>query len=165
MPGARAAWLTCADASLISEMTKIQSCASGNASTISQVGLEAALKHCLSSPSVLQEVATFYLQRARAVADGLNGLAHKHGLAAPICTAPDATFYVWADFSSCAGVATDHDIFSHLLKLGVAVIPGSAFAMAPGRRMVRLSCALESLADVETALERIDHAMGEWVRR
>ena len=54
---------------------------------------------------------------------------------------------------------------THLLKLGVAVIPGSAFAMAPGRRMVRLSCALESLADVETALERIDRAMGEWVRR
>jgi aspartate/methionine/tyrosine aminotransferase len=52
MPGARAAWVTCGDASIVLEMAKIQSCASGNASTISQIGLEAALRHCLLSPDL-----------------------------------------------------------------------------------------------------------------
>ena len=47
MPGARAAWVTAPDPELITHMSKVQSAATGNASTISQAGLEAALQHCM----------------------------------------------------------------------------------------------------------------------
>ena len=163
MPGARAAWVACADPSLVTEMMKIQSCASGNASTIAQVGLEAALRHCMSTPRVLAEVTAYYEARTRAVADGLNALGRKHGLAAPLCALPHATFYVWADLSQVGGVASDTQIFRRLLALGVAVVPGSAFAMAPERKLVRLSCAQDSMGAIERALARVDEALAEWL--
>jgi len=163
MPGARAAWVTCADPALVLDMAKIQSCASGNASTIAQAGLQASLEHCLSSPSVLREVSEYYAVRTRRVADGLNALGRKHKLSQPLCRAPDATFYVWADFAQLRAVPSDKVIFERLLELGVALIPGSAFSVAPERKLVRLSCAQDSLAMIDTALEIIDRAMGEWL--
>jgi len=162
MPGARAAWVTCADPELVLEMTKIQSCASGNASTISQAGLGAALQHCMHSPHVLAEVRDYYAVRTRKVAEGLNALARKHGLRRPVCTVPSATFYVWADLSQVGGVQNDRQIFGRLLQLGVACIPGSAFAMEPKRKLVRLSCAQDSLAAIDKALGCFDAALAEW---
>jgi aspartate/methionine/tyrosine aminotransferase len=75
-------------------------------------------------------VAKYYFERTKAVAEGLNNFARKHGLIEPICVIPKATFYVWADFSACAGVNTDLDIFECFLQRGVAVIPGSDGARA-----------------------------------
>jgi hypothetical protein len=40
MPGARAAWLTLGDPSLVAPLVKIQSAASANASTLAQLGLQ-----------------------------------------------------------------------------------------------------------------------------
>ena len=163
MPGARAAWVTCADPALVLHMAKLQSCGSGNASTVSQVGLGAALDHCRSSPRVLAHVRDYYLARTRKVAEGINALGRKHGMPLPLCAAPAATFYVWADFSQARGVANDKLIFERLLDLGVAVIPGSAFCMAAERKLVRLSCAQDSFAAIDLALSCIDIALGEWV--
>ena len=69
-------------------------------------------------------MAKYYFERTKVVAEGLNNLAHKHGLIEPICVIPKATLYVWANFFACAGVNTDLDIFERFLQCGVAVIPG-----------------------------------------
>ena len=119
----------------------------------------------MSSPCALSEVRDFYLERTRRVALGLRTLAAKHSLPSlAACTAPPATFYVWADFSSCAGVESDTLIFQRLLALGVAVVPGSAFSVPPELRLVRLSCAQDSLDALDAALAAIDLALGEWAR-
>ena len=162
MPGARAAWVTCADASLVAQMAKLQSCGSGNASTIAQVGLDAALTHCMSDHAVLGGVHAYYAERTRLVAEGLNALACKHGLPAAVCAVPEATFYVWADLSALPRVGSDTAIFRRLLELGLAVIPGSAFSMPPERKLIRISCAQDSLAALRRALACLDQAMGEW---
>lgn len=162
MPGARAGFVACADRRLVSHMVKLQSCGSGNASTISQEGLRAALDYCMSSPRVLENVRDYYLTRARRVAAGLNTIAEKYGLG-PICDAePTATFYVWANFSQCQSVTSDREIFEKLLECGVAVVPGQAFSMSPDRKLVRFSCAQDKLADLDHALDRIDRAMASW---
>jgi aspartate/methionine/tyrosine aminotransferase len=92
MPGARAAWVTCMDPSLVLEMAKIASCTTGNASTIAQAGLEAGLRHCMSDPRVLEDVRDYYALRTQRIVDGLNGVARKHGLGAPLASVPAATF-------------------------------------------------------------------------
>jgi aspartate/methionine/tyrosine aminotransferase len=158
MPGARAAWVTAGDPALIGEMVKVQSAASGNASTISQAGLEAALTHCLREPQALSDVSEYYLQRATLMATRLNQLGLAHGLGA-LCTIPRSTFYVWADFSRLDSVQTDLEIFERLLDLGVAVVPGSAFSMEPEARLLRFSCAQDDLDDLERAVSVIDRAL------
>lgn len=50
MPGARAGFCLCADEVLISMMVKIQMACSGNASILSQKGLEASLHYLMENP-------------------------------------------------------------------------------------------------------------------
>ena len=131
-----------------------------DASTISQVGLEASLNHCMQ-PAVLKGVHSYYAERTAIVADGLNALGAKFGLGR-VAEAPKATFYVWANFSRVARVATDLDLFRGLLDLGVAVVPGSAFSMAPEDKWLRLSCAIEEMEQLRWALGRFDMALTKW---
>lgn len=163
MPGARAAWLTAPDPELITHMSKVQSAATGNASTISQAGLEAALQHCMQDSKALPAVSSYYAERVRLVASHLNELGRAHGIG-EVCSVPDGTFYVWADFSKLDTVQTDVEMFERLLELGVAVVPGSAFSMRPEAKLVRFSCAQDDLTELERAMEIVGRALDQCCR-
>lgn len=161
MPGARAAWLTVGDQSLIPHMTKVQSCCSANCGIISQFGLKGALTQLMDNPSTKDDVQKYYMQRTDIMAEGLNKLGAKYGLG-EICIKPEGTFYLWADFSALTGVETDMQLQQHLLEMpemGVAVIPGAAFSMQPSDKRLRINCARDDLNELNLGLEVFDRAL------
>ena len=152
-------------------------CRSANASTISQVGLEATLSYFLGSPSALVEVAEYYATRTELIADGLNRMALPFTPGGrPICGVPEGTFYVWADFSFLLAmqtlVTTDAELarfFRDRYKFksgatGVAVIPGSAFSVDPTAMMIRVNCARCEIAELEAAVVAISEAVHALLR-
>jgi aminotransferase len=165
MPGARAGFLTAFDPTLIPELTKLQMAVTANASSVGQIGLQASLEHVLTSPQALQRVHEYYRERTNFCVDRLNAIANKYfntpdgaaaaaAAASPIVVArhPTSTFYVLADFSRCwPGLKTDREV-QELLRdqyrlspkqVGVACVPGCAFALRPEDKLVRFSCAVE----------------------
>ena len=161
MPGARAAWLTCGDTDLIAQLVKIESCATGNASTISQRGLKSTLEHCMSSPKALTDVQKYYAERTDYFVSGLNAVAEKNGFKHPFCTRPKGTFYVWANFSECTA-KTDDEIFEAFLEQGLAVIPGSAFEMEATKKFIRFSCAVPDMEALDEALQIVSKSLSRW---
>jgi aspartate aminotransferase len=138
---------------LIKAMAKLQSQSTTNPSSISQwAALEA-----LNGPKdfIPKNVATF-LKRRDLVVSMLNQAT---GL---ICPTPEGAFYV---FPSCAGligktsaggalIETDADFVTALLEEeGVAVVPGSAFGLAPHFR-ISYATADEILEDACNRIQR-----------
>jgi len=118
-------------AELIKAMSAIQSQSTSNPSSISQAAAVAAL----SGPiDFIAEHNKSFVERRNLVVKMLN---EAKGLRCPM---PDGAFYV---FPSCAGtigkktpdgktIATDTDFVTYLLEsVGVAVVQGSAFGLAP----------------------------------
>ena len=182
MPGLRAAWVTSENRDLVREMTKVQTVASANASTVAQAGLKGALDNLLSDPSVLEAVNGYYSTRTAFVVDRLNALGRKYDLG-DICAQPSGTFYCWCDFSALREklrekqaslgtsgplpVDSDLDLCEMLLHLhrtphgvGLAVVPGSAFSMNAQDMLLRISCAKDDMQDLERAVSCVDYALG-----
>ena len=112
---------------------------------------------------MLPAVSSYYAERVRLVASHLNELGRAHGIG-EVCSVPDGTFYVWADFSKLDTVQTDVEMFERLLELGVAVVPGSAFSMRPEAKLVRFSCAQDDLTELERAMEIVGRALDQCCR-
>jgi aspartate aminotransferase len=142
-------------------MALLQSQSTSNPSAISQAGAVAAL----DGP---QEFLDGWRGRLRARRDlALSILAD----AAPVLTMgrPPAAFYLYADCSAAIGMRTpdgacieaDTDFAMYLLHaVNVAVVPGSAFGLAPYVRLAyalsddRLRSACERIVGACAALER-----------
>ena len=131
MPGARAGVLLSPNASLIESVIKLQTACSANASIISQRGLKASLEYLMSEPQALLDVARYmpphalealldavantaasshYNQRVARVTEGLNQIGARFLNNAIIASAPQATFYVMADFSALPESVAKTDI-------------------------------------------------------
>jgi len=140
--------------SLIKAMGTIQSQSTSNPSSISQAAAVEALNGTQAFIAAHNEI--FKARRDLTVA----ALNRCRGLTCPI---PEGAFYV---FPSCAGtigkqtsagktIETDLDFVTYLLESeGVAVVPGSAFGLAPHFR-VSYATSTEAL---EEACKRIDRA-------
>jgi aspartate aminotransferase len=138
-------------APLIKAMKKIQSQSTSNPTSISQVAAEAALN---GDQGCIGEMTQAFKERHDFVVGRLNEIP---GIR---CLSGDGTFYSFPDVSEAiAGLrAIEDDVaFSNYLldKVGVAVVPGSAFG-APG--CVRISYAT-SMKNLQDALGRIAQAL------
>ncbi len=139
---------------LIKAMAVVQSQATSCPSSVGQ----AAAVEALNGPQVIvYERCKSFEERRDLVVAGLNAIP---GL---VCPKPEGAFYT---FASCAGVIgktqadgkvieSDRDFCEYLLvSAGVAVVPGSAFGLAP---YFRISYAT-STAELKEALARIAKA-------
>lgn len=142
-------------AALIKAMAVVQSQTTSCPSSISQA---AALEALTGDQSVLAERCRSFQERRDMVVSGLNAIP---GLT---CQTPEGAFYT---FANCAGVigkttpdgaviTDDREFCNYLLAaVGVAVVPGSAFGLAP---YFRISYAT-SMAELRDALARISRAV------
>jgi aspartate aminotransferase len=136
---------------LIKAMAVVQSQSTSCPSSVSQAAAIAALNGPLD---IVKERCAAFQARRDLVVGRLNAIA---GIR---CPKPQGAFYTYAN---CAGVLgkrtpdgqvlkTDSDFASYLLmSRDVAVVPGSAFGLAP---YFRISCAT-STPELEEALRRI----------
>ncbi len=134
-------------APLIQAMKKVQSQSTSNPTSISQAAAEAAID---GDQSCVKEMCQAFEERHRFVVDTLNEM---QGIE---CLPSDGTFYAFphveAAINNLTGIDDDVQLAEHLLdKVGVALVPGSAFG-APGH--VRLSFAT-SMENLQQALGRI----------
>lgn len=167
MPGVRIGALLSLNSSYMSHMLKIQMAITANACSISQHAFGAAIAHLHQHPNAINDITSHYFARTRRVVEGLNSIGKKYFNNGHIARQPSATFYVFADFSSLrhANIPTDiklgeylRDMYKHGKRIGVTVIPGSAFGIDPKLMMMRFACAVDEDA-LETALEVIDNAL------
>ncbi|WP_006787651.1 pyridoxal phosphate-dependent aminotransferase [Thiorhodospira sibirica] len=135
---------------LISAMKKIQSQSTSNPTSFAQAGAEAALT---GDQSCVSTMCAAFAQRHDYLIEALNAIPGVD------CLPCDGTFYC---FPSVTGAMTrlnlDSDVkFAELLldKVGVALVPGSAFG-APGH--VRISFAT-SMDNLKQAVDRIRTAV------
>ncbi|MDI7861874.1 pyridoxal phosphate-dependent aminotransferase [Rhizobiaceae bacterium n13] len=139
---------------LIKAMAVVQSQATSCPSSVSQ----AAAVEALNGPqTIVRERCKSFEERRDVVVAGLNAIP---GL---VCPKPEGAFYT---FASCAGligkkqpdgkvIESDRDFCEYLLvSAGVAVVPGSAFGLAP---YFRISYAT-SMAELKEAVTRIAKA-------
>lgn len=137
---------------LIKALELLQSQSTSNPSSVTQVAAAAAL----DGP---QEFLDTWRARLRVRRDLALGILEG---AAPLLTLrpPAAAFYLYADCSATLGmrtpqgatIASDIDLATYLLEHGgVAVVPGTAFGLAP---YIRLAYALSD-ADLKAACEQI----------
>jgi aspartate aminotransferase len=140
-------------AALIKAMSAIQSQSTSNPSSVSQAAAVAAL----SGPiDFIAEHNKSFVERRNLVVKMLN---EAKGLRCPM---PDGAFYV---FPSCAGtigkktpdgktIATDTDFVTYLLEsVGVAVVQGSAFGLAPYFR-ISYATSTEALREACTRIQK-----------
>ena len=141
---------------LIGAMAIVQSQSTSCASSISQ----AAAVEALNGPQdIVRDHCRSFQTRRDLVVSALNGIS---GIT---CRVPEGAFYT---FASCAGligkkkpddgiIESDTAFAEYLLRaVGVAVVPGSAFGLAP---YFRISYAT-STAELEEACRRIAAASG-----
>lgn len=136
---------------VIGAMKKIQSQSTSNPASISQAAAEAALN---SSQDCVNEMVVEFKKRHDYLVGALNEIPGVE------CIKGDGTFYAFPSFqgamNSIDGVSTDVELAELLLnKVGVALVPGSAFG-APGH--MRLSFAT-SMKILEEAVARIKKAL------
>ena len=126
---------------LIAAMAVVQSQSTSCPSSVSQAAAVAALT---GPQDFLAERRHSFQARRDFVVDALNAIP---GLS---CRKPEGAFYT---FASCAGLTSDDTAFArHLLDTaGVAVVPGSAFGLAP---YFRISYAT-GMQELEEACRRI----------
>jgi aspartate aminotransferase len=140
-------------AALIKAMQAIQSQSTSNPSSISQ----AAATEALNGPNgFIAEHNKSFVERRNMVVAMLN---EAKGLRCPM---PDGAFYV---FPSCAGtigkktpegktIQTDTDFVTYLLEsVGVAVVQGSAFGLAPYFR-ISYATSTEALREACTRIQK-----------
>lgn len=139
---------------LISAMATVQSQSTSNPSSVSQAAAIAALT---GPQDIIRERAASFQQRRDMVVDRLNAMP---GIT---CRRPEGAFYV---YPGCAGVIgkhtpegkrieSDSDFCRYLLEHhDTAVVPGSAFGLAP---YFRISYAA-SMQELQTACDRIAKA-------
>ena len=142
-------------APLIKAMAMVQSQSTSNPSSVSQAAALAALQGGLDF--MAERNASFQKRRDFCV----NALNRVPGLS---CIVPEGAFYV---YPSCAGtigrktldgkiIKTDLDFADYLLDAeGVAVVPGTAFGLAP---YFRISYAA-AMSELEDAMRRIARAV------
>lgn len=135
---------------LITEMQKLQGQSTSHTASISQKAAEAAFNGDLDS---VHEMARIFGKRAEQVREGFDKIE------AIDCHPTQGGFYSFPDFSRIIdgidGVDNDQQLGQYLLEeLGLAMVPGSAFA-APGHMRLSFATDGETLA---RALERLqDH--------
>jgi aspartate aminotransferase len=127
-------------------MAVVQSQSTSCPSSISQAAAVAALT---GPQDLLAERRNSFQARRDFVVAALNAIP---GLS---CRKPEGAFYT---FASCAGLTSDDAAFArHLLETaGVAVVPGSAFGLAP---YFRISYAT-GMGELQEACRRIAVACG-----
>jgi len=137
-PGARAGFVACADAELMTHLVKVQMAATANVSVLAQQLLRGSLEHVMAHG--VADVNAFYEQRTRLVCERL---------AAYVRFPPQGTFYVVASAAGL-GYATDVDVIRDLRDAytrgephGVALVPLSAFAVPAEMCLVRICCAAD----------------------
>lgn len=136
---------------LIGAMKKIQSQSTSNPTSISQAASVAALD---GDQACVGEMLTAFEQRHRFVVDSLNAI---DGIE---CLPSDGTFYSFPNVEGVIarmdGISNDTELAQLLLeKVGVALVPGSAFGT---EGHLRLSFAT-SMENLEKALARIAQAV------
>ncbi len=136
---------------IIGAMKKIQSQSTSNPASMSQAAAEAALN---GPQECVQTMVTEFKKRHDYLVSALNEIPGVE------CIKADGTFYAFPSFQGAIDatddVSTDVELAELLLtKVGVALVPGSAFG-APGH--MRLSFAT-SMATLEEAVARIKKAL------
>lgn len=133
-------------APLVKAMTDVQSQSTSNPNSIAQYAAQVALT---GDQAFIRKMVDAFEKRHQFVWESLNRI---DGIA---CLPAAGTFYSFPNVSGMIqrlGLANDTALASHLLdKVGVAIVPGSAFG-AEG--YMRLSFAT-SMGNLEKALERI----------
>jgi aspartate aminotransferase len=133
---------------IIKAMTKVQSQSTSNPTSISQVAAQAALE---GPQDCLRTMVAAYKERRDYVVERLERMP---GIQ---CLPTHGTFYVFPDvkglIETLGTVSNDLDLAEFLIeRVGVAVVPGSAFGLAGH---VRISIAT-SRENLEQALDRIE---------
>jgi aspartate aminotransferase len=136
---------------LIGAMKKVQSQSTSNPTSIAQVAAEAALN---GDQSCIAPMLKAFKARHDRLVERLNRLRGVR------CLPSDGTFYAFPDFSAAIkalGFTSDAQMAEHLLdKVGVALVPGSAFG-AEGH--LRLSYAT-SMQNLDSAVDRLESILG-----
>lgn len=132
---------------LIAAMKKIQSQSTSNPTSISQVAAEEALN---GDQSCIQIMVTAFKERHDYLVEALNSIDGVQ------CIPSNGAFYAFPSFQGMIdrldGVNNDVELATHILdKVGVAMVPGSAFG-AEG--CMRLSFATD-LATLKDAISRL----------
>ncbi len=142
-------------AAVVASINKLQSQISSCPSSVSQAAAAAALS---GDQSFITESVEVYRSRRDAAVAGLNAI---DGLS---CRTPEGAFYAYVNCSGAIGKTTpsgskiqsDQDFVLYLLDAAsVAVIPGSAYGLAP---YFRISFAT-SLETINAGVEAIDKAV------
>jgi aspartate aminotransferase len=136
--------------SIIAAMRKIQSQSTSNPTSISQAASVAALN---GSQACVAEMVVAFRERHDFIVAALNDIP---GIR---CLPGAGTFYAFPDCReaiAAGGFADDTALSEFLLKkVGVAVVPGTAFG-APGHIRLSFACSLDMLRD---AAKRIHDAL------
>jgi aspartate aminotransferase len=143
---------------LIKAMTMVQSQSTTNANSIAQGAGIIALN---ASRAFLENWKQELIQRRDLC---LNMLSTIEEIS---CHQPEGAFYIFVNCKGVIGkttlsgeiIKTDIDFCNYLLSYGVAVVPGSAFGLAP---YFRISFA-SSLTDLEKAMERIQRGISKLI--
>lgn len=140
-------------ADIIKAMKKIQSQSTSNPCSVSQAAAIAALN---GDQNCIQTMLTAFKERHDFVLESVNSIPYMH------CTPSDGTFYSFVNIQpfidSRDDLTTDVEVANLLLdKVGVALVPGSAFG-SPGH--MRLSFAT-SMQNLESAMQRISQVFSE----
>ena len=137
--------------SIISQMAKLQSQSTSNATSFAQYGALAALE---LDDSVIADMRETFKSRRDLIVDGLNDIDGVN------CQTPHGAFYVFPDVSAHIDgerFTDDLDLADYLLEEAhVAVVPGKAFG-SPG--YIRMSYA-SGEAQIAEGLERLKKALG-----
>jgi aspartate aminotransferase len=139
-------------AEVIKAMTKVQSQSTSNPTSIAQVAAQAALE---GPQDCIGTMVRAFKERHDHVLERLNAIP---GIE---CLSTDGTFYLFPRVQQAidrlSGVHNDLEFAEHLLeKVGVALVPGSAFGLAGH---VRISIAT-SPSNLDQAVDRIASAVG-----
>jgi len=140
-------------ADIIKAMKKIQSQSTSNPCSISQAAAVAALD---GDQTCIQTMLSAFKERHDFVVKSVDAIPNMH------CTPSDGTFYSFVNIQSFIDsrndLNSDVEVANLLLdKVGVALVPGSAFG-SPGH--MRLSFAT-SMQNLESALQRINQIFSE----
>jgi len=138
---------------IIKAMKKIQSQSTSNPCSISQAAAIAALD---GDQSCIHTMLSAFKERHDFVVDSVNTTPNMS------CTPSDGTFYSFVNIQpfidSRSDLSSDVEVANLLLdKVGVALVPGSAFG-SPGH--MRLSFAT-SIQNLQSAMERINQVFSE----
>jgi aspartate aminotransferase len=134
---------------IVTAMATIQGQSTSNASSIAQKAAVAALNGDQSCVRAMNEQ---FKKRHDFLVDGLNKLP---GVS---CLPGAGTFYAFANVERAirlVGAKDDVEFAEHLLRGGVAVVPGSGFGAA-GHMRLSFACSMEML---EEALRRMDRVL------